>query len=260
MKKIFKTISTLIMALIALSVIYTMSYRTGFFLLNNNAVKKELQIDFSESGKGITWIKKGNKQTLFFIPSSEEIVIEELYGSWLKELHEELSVNIIIPPLDPMGLSPGLFRQNISIERRTLINDYLYNLYRDQMGDAHKITILSTGDGSIQALELAKKYSGSDKFILISPVHNNQSISGGTIFHKLSGVPLVHYLIPWLPDSYGSHRMASYDILNDKLNEDFQNLYGKNYPRYINMYYRRDIGETWEKESKLLNKWGYLKS
>ncbi|MBI9098312.1 MAG: hypothetical protein JEY91_07525, partial [Spirochaetaceae bacterium] len=175
------------------------------------------------------------------IPSSEEIAVEELYGSWLKELHEELSVNIIIPPLDPMGLSPGLFRQNISIERRTLISDYLYNLYRDQMSDDHKITILSTGDGSIQALELAKKYSVSDKIILLSPVHNNQSISGGTIFHKLSGVPLVHYLIPWLPDSYGSHRMASYDILNDKLNEDFQNLYGKNYPRYINMYYRRDL-------------------
>lgn len=27
-----------------------------------------------------------------------------------------------------------------------------------------------------------------------------------------------------------------------------------------NMYYRRDIGETWKKESKLLKKWGYLDS
>jgi hypothetical protein len=253
MKKILKTIFTLIAVLLSISLIYTMGFRTVFFILNNQLIKKEKQISFRDSGEGISWIKEGNKKTLFFIPSSEELAAEELYGSWLEQIHKELSVNIIIPPFDSEGISPYLWEQNASTMRKSDTVDFLFKLYSGQMETDHRITILSTGDGSIQALELAQKYSFPDKLVLISPIHSSVEKNGGTLFHKLAGLPLIHYIIPWLPEYYGKKRIGSYDLLNDNLNEQFENLYGKYYPAYVNLSYERKLKVETDKQMSMLS-------
>ncbi len=241
MKKLLKTILTSIVILISLAFIYTMGFRTVFYILNNRSIANEHQIDFHLSGNGISWIKEGNTQTLFFIPSSREIAAEELYGSWLQDVHDKYFVNIIIPPFDTEGISPYLWEQNSSPAKRSKTIDFLYELYSKQLGKNNSITILTTGDGSIQALELAAKYSSMDKLILISPVHNSLKTRGGTVFHKLTGLPLVHYVLPWLPEFFGVDRIGSFDILNDKLNEQFGTVYGKYYPSYRNMAFDRKV-------------------
>ncbi|MDA3811692.1 MAG: hypothetical protein PF518_15345 [Spirochaetaceae bacterium] len=241
MKKILKTLFVIIISALSISVVYTMTYRTVFFILNKRAVSREQQVDFSEYGAGITWLKKSNKQTLFFIPSSEEIAVLELYGSWLKEMHEELSVNIIIPPFDQEGFSPYLWEENSSVKRRYSMTEFLYGLYSEQMGDNHKITVLSTGDGSLPALNLAAEFSNMDKIILISPVNNSPARRGGSIIHRMGGLPLVHYVVPWLINSYGKNRIGPYDILNDKLNEKFQDELQKYYPEFLNFPYERKL-------------------
>jgi len=239
MKKILKTLFIIIISVISLVVVYTAGYRTVFFILNNRAVSSGEQVDFSEYSAGISWFKKNNKHTLFFIPSSEEMAAEKLYGSWLKDMHEELSVNIIIPPFDIEGKVPYLLGENVSITRRIDMINYLYKLYSEQMDEKHSITILTTGDGSLAALELAKNYSTMDKLILISPVHSSPERRGGTFFHKLEGTPVVNYLIPWLIGSYGKNRVGPNDILNDNLNEQFQNQMQLFYPEFLNMSYSR---------------------
>lgn len=241
MKKILKTIFTSIVVLISLAFIYTMGFRTVFYILNESLIVNDHQIDFNKSGNGLSWIDESNSQTLFFIPSSRELAAEELYGSWLKEIHDKYAVNIIIPPFDTEGISPYLWEQNGTPVRRTKTNDFFFKNYCEQLGTNHTITILSTGDGSLQALDLASKYSSMDKLILISPVQSSLKTRGGTIFHKLNSLPLIQYILPWLPEYYGVARQGSYDILNDSLNEDFESLYGKYYPAYQNMAFDRKV-------------------
>jgi len=239
MKKILKTIYILIIAVISIAVIYTAGYRTVFYILNNRSVSSGDQVDFSGYGSGISWINKNNKKTLFFIPSSEEMASEKLYGSWLNGIYEELSVNVIIPPFDIEGKTPYLLGENESVSRRIDMITYLYKLYSEQMDEKHSITIVTTGDGSLAALELTKRFSTMDKLILISPVHTSLARRGGTLFHKLEGLPVVHYMIPWLIDSYGKSRVGSYDILNDNLNAQFSNQFHLFYPEFMNLAYSR---------------------
>lgn len=250
MKKIPKAIFNSIVVLITASFIYTMGFRAVFYILNNRSIANDHQIEFQKSGKGISWMKEGNTQTLFFIPSSRELAAEELYGSWLKDFHEKYAVNIIIPPFETEGISPRLREQSNSPLRRTRTIDFLYKIYSAQLGKNHSITILSTGDGSLQALDLASKYSSMDKLILISPVHSSLKRRSGTVFHKLAGLPLIHYLLPWLPDYFGGDRIGSYDILNDELNEQFGNLNGKHYPSYTNMAFERKVQVESERQIK----------
>ena len=241
MKKIVKTTFTIIIAIIVISVVYTMGYRAVFYILNTRAMNNEEQIDFSKAGNGIFWLKDGNERTLFFIPSSEEVASEQLYGSWLKDLHNDLAVNIIIPPFDTEGMVPYLWEQNSSLERRIAIIGSLYDLYSNTLAEDHTISVVATGDGSLGALELAKKYDNMDKLILISPVNSAQKKNAGTLFHKMESLPLIHYIIPWLPEYFGNHRIGKYDILNDNFNDQFLNTYGKYYPSYINLAYRRQV-------------------
>jgi len=248
MKKIFKAVFTLIAVLLSIGVIYSMGFRTVFFILNNQLIKNEQQVNFSETGKGITWIKPENEKTLFFIPSSKELATESLYGPWLKLIHEELSVNIIVPPFDIEGITPVLRGEQSSTKRKSSSVDFLFKLYREQMGKDHSIMILSTGDGSLQALQLARQHQSIDKIVLISPIHNTFERQGSTIFHKLAGFPLYQFLIPWIPEYYGKMRAGGFDIFNDNLNEQFQNRYGKFYPAYLNLAYERKLKLEIEKQ------------
>lgn len=231
----------IITSLISVAVIYTFLYGSVFIILNHRSVKSEEQIDFNDYSEGINWVNKKNTKTLFFIPSSEEIACENLYGDWLKELYNTQGINIIVPPGDPASLSPGFSGQSGSIDRTIDTTVYLYHLYTNLLNNDHEISILATGDGSIAAMELAKKYSSMDKVILISPVHSDFHLRGGTLLNKMEGVPFLHYIFPWLPASFGSERVGSYDILNDNLNNQFQVERGKYYPAYINMAFRREL-------------------
>ena len=241
MKKILKATYTIIFITISLAVIYTIGFRSVFYFLDRRALSNSVQTDLSEYGKGLSWVEKEYTDTLFFIPSSREIASEKLYGDWLQKIHRDQKVNIIIPPFDMEGSKPYLWGENESVNRRTDMIVYLYKLYSDQMGENHKITIVTTGDGSLIAFEIAKKYSTMDKLILISPVHSSFSRQAGSLFHKMEGLPIIPYIIPWLVDSYGENRIGPYDILNDNLNEQFTKSYGMYYPRYMNFRYKRDV-------------------
>jgi hypothetical protein len=241
MKKSVKIIIIFFISITSLSVVYSVAYRGIFYILNNRSIAKGEQIHFEEFSKGITWINRNNKKTLLFIPSSEEVASNELYGNWLKELHSGLGVNIIVPPSNPDGLSPGLSASHSVIERNIESIQYLYSMYKNLLGTDHKITIVSTGDGSLTALELAKQDSSMDKIILVSPVHNDSGSSRKGFLQNMEGLPLIHFILPWLPRSYGQNRVSTSDILNDNLNRQFQDEKSPYYPRYINMSYGREL-------------------
>ena len=244
MKRILKTLFIIILSVVSISFVYTYGYRLVFYYLHNRAIEGEEQVDFAIYAKGITLVNENNKVTLFFIPSSEELASSELYGRWLDKLHKEQSVNIIVPPFDLDGVVPYLSSENESVTRRLVITEYLYRLYSNQMGRNHKIAILSTGDGSLAALEIGKTHSTMDKIILISPVHNSPVLRSGSIFHKMEGTILSRYYMPWLIRSFSKNRVGSYDILNDNLNEQFHDLYGQYYPKYLNLKYSRKLRTT----------------
>lgn len=233
MKKVLKAILFTIMTLLTIAVLYTAGYRSVFTVLENRSVLEDRDSDFSAVGGGISWIKPGNKRTLFFIPALREGDVENLYGSWLRELHEKQGVNVIVPPLKGSSLSPSLTSPVIAPDDRTAALVHLFDVYSSMVAGDHKITVLSTGDGSIQALELARGQRGIDKVILLSPLHGNR-VSGGNLFISLSRIPFLDYAMPWLPESYGKRRAGHADILNDELNGIFEADYGKYYPDYIN--------------------------
>lgn len=234
MKKLLRIIVLTIMSIISIALIYTLGYRTVFVILNNRAVDQETQMDFAMAGKGVNWIHEGAGKTLFFIPSAQESAAEELYGPWLKELHDKQGVNIIIPPLKTSGTYPSLLSPVHNPDDRSRDLSYLYQMYSRLSGRDHAVTVLATGDGSIHALELAKLGVSIDKLILLSPVHGDRTVRGGNFFQKMASLPLLNFVMPWLPSGFGKNRMGPYDILNDELNEKFQTHQGKYYPRYIN--------------------------
>lgn len=239
MKKALKKILRIITFLLALSVIYTFGYRAVFTFLENRSVKSSTQADLTQYGKGISWIREGNKKTLFFIPSTEEAAVSELYGSWLKELYEKQGVNIIVPLFNTRSLSPSLGSTIVNPDERTREIVNLFKVYSSMAGQNHKITVMSTGNGSLQALELAGLDVNIDKIILLSPLTGTPRPMGN-FFFRLSGFPLLSYLMPWLPESYGKYRAGKADILNDSLNTGFEEKYGKFYPDFRNtvQYYR----------------------
>ncbi|MBB6478448.1 hypothetical protein [Spirochaeta isovalerica] len=234
MKKILKRFVLILLTLISISVIYTYGYRAVFTILSNRAVAGESQIDFAGTGRGISWINESASQTLFFIPSSQESAVEELYGSWLRELHTAQGVNIIVPPFNGAVNSPSLDNQSVNPQSRSNQILYSFNLYSGMVGKKHDITVMSTGDGSLQALALAASGAAVDKYMLLSPVHGDRTNRGTGFFQKIASLPFLYYLLPWLPDSFGKNRIGPYDILNDELSESFSQREGVFYPRYIN--------------------------
>jgi len=234
MKKILKKMTLSFLLILSVAVIYNFGYRTVFSVLSNRLIGQEKKIDLSDTGMGITWIHDSADQTLFFIPSSEESAVEELYGSWLRELHSVQGINIIVPPLKGGINKPSLDSPPFLPEERSRDVIFLFNMY-SRMADAkHKITVLSTGDGSLQALELAKAGAGVDKYILISPVHDDKTNRGVGVLQKISSLPFFHFLLPWLPYSFGKNRIAPYDILNDELNNNFSEDPARFYPEFSN--------------------------
>lgn len=234
MKKALKKIGLGILIIISVAVIYTMVYRTVFLVLENRAVTNDERIDFRDSGDGFIWMDPSADKTLFFIPSSKEIAVENLYGDWLKELHTNLNVNIVVPPFNPDSMIPSLSGDDYNPAIRTQQILFFYNLYSKMVNEKHEITVLTTGDGSLQALELAKSGVKVDKYVLLSPVHNDRTNRGSSLFFKIASLPLFHFIMPWLPESYGKNRSGANDILNDQLNEEFQATYSRFYPRFIN--------------------------
>ncbi len=247
MKKLLKKIIIAIISITLFAFIYTFGYRLIFFSLNKSAVKKGTQVDFSSFSDGITMVNNKNSKTLFFIPSSKEIASSELYGDWLNKLYTNQLVNIIIPPFDTEAFAPYFSGENESVSRRINAIVYLYGVYSNQVDRKHRIMILSTGDGSLAAFEIAKKYSSMDNIFLISPAHKLMNRRGGSFFHKMEGSAISHYLTPWLKRSTGRERIGPYDILNDNFNNTFHTLYGKYYPEYINMSYSRELKKHTEK-------------
>ncbi len=247
MKKLLKKIIIVIISIALFAFVYTFGYRLIFFSLNRSAVKKGAQVDFSSYSNGVTLINNKYTETLFFIPSSEEAASFELYGEWLDLLHTKQFVNIIIPPFDIEAFTPYFSSERESVTRRINAIVYLYGVYSNQVDRKHRITVLSTGDGSLAAFEIAKKYSLIDNIILISPVHVKIDRRGGSFFHRLEGSILSKYCTPWLKRSLGKHRVGPFDILNDGFNESFQTHYGKYYPVFINMSYSRELNKQTEK-------------
>ncbi|MBN2657703.1 MAG: hypothetical protein JXR86_11640, partial [Spirochaetales bacterium] len=152
MKKILRRLLFLILTIISITVIYTYGYRAVFVFLSSRSVKLERSIDFSGTGQGITWMQEGAAKTLFFIPSSEESAVEDLYGSWLRELYTAQGVNIIVPPFDGLLNRPDLRGDSYDPRSRDRDVLFLFNLYSAMVGKKHEITVMSTGDGSLQAL------------------------------------------------------------------------------------------------------------
>jgi len=234
MKKILKKMVLSLLVIISFAVIYTLGYRAVFSILTNRLVGQDMQIDMSETGMGIMWIHESADQTLFFIPSSEESATEELYGSWLSELHSLQGVNIIVPPFRGEINRPSLESPAFNPERRSRDILFLFNMYSRMVGAKHKITVLSTGDGSLQAFELARSGLSVDKYILLYPVHEGKTNRGSGIQHKISSLPFLHFVLPWLPTSFGKNRIGPYDILNDELNKLFSETTARFYPRFTN--------------------------
>jgi hypothetical protein len=241
MKKVLRKIGLGILIIISTAVIYTMVYRSVFIILENRAVKNDERIDFSGTGGGLTWINPSADKTLFFIPSSRESAVENLYGDWLKEIHTNLNVNIIVPPVSTGHLIPSLKGEDLKLDGRTREILFFYDLYSRMLGEKHEITVITTGDGSLQALELAKAGVKADKYVLLSPVHNDRTDRGRNLFLKIASFPFLNYLLPWLPESYGKNRAGANDILNDQLNEDFYLSYSRYYPRFVNTGTEADI-------------------
>ncbi|MBN2656593.1 MAG: hypothetical protein JXR86_05995, partial [Spirochaetales bacterium] len=131
---------------------------------------------------------------------------------------------------------------------------FLFNLYSAMVGKKHEITVMSTGDGSLQALELARNGVSAEKYLLLSPVHGERINRGAGFFQKIASLPYFHYLMPRLPYGYGRNRAGSFDILNDDLNAAFAAGAAKSYPPFADYASLSNIDRQARESSRSMDK------
>lgn len=177
---------------------------------------------FARGGKPIFWVKPQNTATLFFLEGFRTQSPGGMYESFLRDLHENQGVNIIVP-IYGLQSSPFHLRNrewNFREDLRTATQ--IYDAYTANLPINHRIIIAAQSFGTLPALTiLAKTPHKPFATVLLSPLNSGLEfrVSGELAYQLSKQTWWLRYIVPFVKTATSPERASPWDIVNEETNK-----------------------------------------
>jgi hypothetical protein len=198
-------------------------------------------------GEPIFWVKPGNKTTLFFMEGFRAQVGIGVYRSWLKELHEKHSVNIIGPVIGLQGWPFEYRNRQWFFQEDMRQSLQIYDAYTAGLPPDHRIIVMSQSFGALgNAAIMARATRKPDVTIMMSPLNTGLVYkSGSKIIQWLAQRKgIVRHIVPFSERKMNPARAGYWDIVNDEKNRQTWETIAKdtlNWEENVNGGYQVDM-------------------